>query len=255
MFTRPLLRPLMVAAFLCVPALSTATAGSPSPLPSSWTAASESPPSITDWGFNQSAPFLQAISFFAVVLLATAWAVKALVSMLRKDWPAFPALSYRGSLGLVLLWGLLFIIVLTMISGARELMTPGAWRKRGWTYKLSTDSALQKSPDQMRGALEQLRQALWQYAATHDGHFPPTDAADVDPHLWEIPGWPALRFLYVPNRQAESTGQLLAYAPELDDENRPVLLTNGLIGQMRTDDIRAALAKEPPNVHRYRSPR
>src|SRR5262245_41387486 len=108
MFTRPLLRPLTVAAFLCVPALSTATAGSPSPLPSSWTAASEPQPRVADWGFDQSAPFLQAISFFVVVLLATALAVKALVSMLRKDWPTFPALSYRGSLGLVLLWGLLF---------------------------------------------------------------------------------------------------------------------------------------------------
>jgi hypothetical protein len=232
-----------------------AIAGTPSPLPSSWTATSEPRPSVSDWGAERSAPFLQAISFSVVVLLATAWAVKALVGTLRKDWPALPALSYRGSLGLVVLWGLLFIIVLTMISGARELMTPGAWRKRGWTYKLSTDSAPQNSPDQMRRALEQLRQALWQYAATHDGDFPPADAAEVDPSLWEIPGWPALRFLYVPGRQAEKTGQLLAYPPELDDENRLVLLTNGLIGQMRTDDIRSALFRSPPDDHRRRTSR
>ena len=28
-------------------------------------------------------------------------------------------------------------IVLTMISGARELMTPGAWERNGVTYRLS----------------------------------------------------------------------------------------------------------------------
>ncbi|MEX2173364.1 MAG: hypothetical protein WD872_03320 [Pirellulaceae bacterium] len=40
---------------------------------------------------------------------------------------------------MVALWGLLFVIVLTMISGARELMTPGAWEKQGLTYKLRTE--------------------------------------------------------------------------------------------------------------------
>ena len=36
----------------------------------------------------------------------------------------------------VVLWGLLFMLVLTMISGARELLTPGAWEKKGATYQL-----------------------------------------------------------------------------------------------------------------------
>ncbi len=38
------------------------------------------------------------------------------------------------------LWGLLFLLILTMISGARELMTPGAWKKEGFTYKLKDDA-------------------------------------------------------------------------------------------------------------------
>jgi hypothetical protein len=33
----------------------------------------------------------------------------------------------------------LFLLVLTMISGARELMTPGAWEKKGFTYQLVRD--------------------------------------------------------------------------------------------------------------------
>ena len=43
------------------------------------------------------------------------------------------------ALGVVFLWGLLFVLVLTMISGARELMTPGAWEKKGLTYRLTDD--------------------------------------------------------------------------------------------------------------------
>ena len=36
-------------------------------------------------------------------------------------------------------WGSLFVLVLTMISGARELMTPGAWKKDGITYVLEDE--------------------------------------------------------------------------------------------------------------------
>lgn len=79
---------------------------------------------------------LNAISFFLVAILASGWAVKLIWNSLTKDFPKLPRISYLRSLGLVTLWGLLFVLVLTMISGARELMTPGAWRKKGLTYEL-----------------------------------------------------------------------------------------------------------------------
>jgi hypothetical protein len=129
-----------------------------------------------------------------------------------------------------------------MISGARELMTPGAWRKQGWTYKLADAATPASSPsDERRQALEKLRQALWQYAATHEGHFPPENDPAIDRSLWDIPGWPGLRFLNVPGRTAEDSGHLLVHAPELDGDERQVLLTNGLIGTMRTAEIRQAV--------------
>lgn len=110
----------------------------PAVLPSDWTQDS------TPWwaphaggGSTAVAPYLQAISFFLVALLLCAWAVKGLWNVLRKDLNWLPTLSYGRSLSLVVLWGLLFVVVLTMISGARELMTPGAWRKQGWTYRLA----------------------------------------------------------------------------------------------------------------------
>jgi hypothetical protein len=242
-------RPLCVIVFFLALSPRFALAGMPTMLPTHWTANSKQPGYSGEWA-TDAAPFLQAISFFVVVLLLAAWAVKGLWHVIRRDVAWLPALSYRRALGLVTLWGLLFIVVLTMISGARELMTPGAWRKQGWTYKLADSQASDvSSTDERRHALEQLRQALWHYAATHEGRFPPQEDAAIDAGLWKIPGFPGLRFLYVADRQADDAAGLLVFEPELDDENRLVLLTSGMIGQMRSAEIRAAL----PRVRRTRN--
>ena len=79
---------------------------------------------------------VSGISFFLVLLLLTAWGFRYLWNTLRRDFARLPYLSYRTSLAAVLLLGLLFNIVLLMIAGTRELMTPGAWEKSGITYKL-----------------------------------------------------------------------------------------------------------------------
>jgi hypothetical protein len=79
---------------------------------------------------------LQSISLFLVILLLCAWGVQALWNYLRRDFPRLPRMSYGRALAVMSLWGLIFVIVLTMISGARELLTPGAWEKDGMTYRL-----------------------------------------------------------------------------------------------------------------------
>src|SRR5262245_30276811 len=79
---------------------------------------------------------LQLISFFLTVFLVAALVIRGIWNALRSDFPRLPRLSYPKALGLVGLWGLLFLLVLTMISGARELMTPGAWKNDGLTYTL-----------------------------------------------------------------------------------------------------------------------
>src|SRR5262245_55160408 len=119
------------------------------------------------------------ISFFLVAFLASAFLVKLLWNYLRRDFPSLPRLGYGRALAGVFLWGLLFVIVLTMISGARELMTPGAWKKQGFTYKLADapDPSHDPSPATLRRQhLEQLRQALRHFAATHQGHSPSAGA-------------------------------------------------------------------------------
>jgi hypothetical protein len=228
-------------------AIASAHAGMPAPLPTNWTA--ENTPSWAQSGGTASSGAMalrvQAISFFLAVLLLSGWLVKGLWNFARRDFPRLPVLSYGRALGMVGLWGLSFVIVLTMISGARELMTPGAWRKQGWTYKLANASPPEATDGRAtrRRGLEQLRIAIWQYAATHEGRLPVASESTIEAVLWEIPGWPGLKFLTVPDRRAESTGRLFVFEPELDNDERLVLLTNGFIGTMRTAEIKQSLAE------------
>ena len=98
---------------------------------------------------------LSTISFFLLLVVLSAIGIRFLWNNLRRDFPKLSLLSFRGALTGVLLWGLVFVVVLTMISGARELMTPGAWVKNGLTYQ-SADQPQQT--DSERIAVEVARQ-------------------------------------------------------------------------------------------------
>jgi hypothetical protein len=230
----PLIRILLLALlFLGQP--SAATAGMPSPLP-------------TDverylvWRVNDSIlGRVQAISFFLLALLICTAVVRWLWNALQKDFPLLPRLSYGKALAGVLLWGLLFIIVLTMISGARELMTPGAWQKQGFTYKLTPQSgtASEPSPLELRKQqMERLRTALWHFAATHNGRFPSeSERALIPADRWTVPEVGGMRYLYVAGRSATEKPELLVFEPELDPEHRFVLQTDGEIVTLRSAQI------------------
>ncbi len=76
------------------------------------------------------------MSFFLFLLLLSAAIIQQIWNYLRGSFKRLPRLSYFKAVSLVALWGLLFIIVLAMISGGRELMTPGAWERNGVSYRL-----------------------------------------------------------------------------------------------------------------------
>lgn len=84
---------------------------------------------------------LETLSFFLGVFFLSAWGVQGLWNCLAKDFKLLPRITYGKALALVTLWGLVFVLVLTMISGARELMTPGAWERDGITSKLRQPSS------------------------------------------------------------------------------------------------------------------
>lgn len=83
---------------------------------------------------------LQSISFFLLGIGVATVGVMALWNLLARDFRLLPRITFVKALSLVVLWGLLFVLALTMISGARELMTPGAWRKSGATYSLQEEA-------------------------------------------------------------------------------------------------------------------
>jgi hypothetical protein len=192
---------------------------------------------------------VQTISFFLAGLLLSALLIKRLWNYLSRDFTFLPRLTYGKALGVVALWGLLFVLVLTMISGARELMTPGAWEKNGLTYRLARDDPPSYPADgleaERREQLERLRAALWDYARKHSGTLPAA-CSEVPPERWLVPGSSRERYRYVPGQAAEHGATPLAYEPELYDSRRLVLLTSGEIKAMETEELLKVLPAEGP---------
>jgi hypothetical protein len=194
---------------------------------------------------------LDVISFFLAGLFGSAAVVRWIWNSLRQDFPKLPQLSLRGAMGVVMLWGLLFILVLTMISGARELMTPDAWEPNGLTYRLTRQrpTSLQPQPSievskERREKFDRLRIALWEYAVKHDGQFPTEDARhEISAEAWELPNLVGLRYLYIPELKADAGDGIIAYEPGVYGPNRLVLLANGDIRQMSLPDIRQCLER------------
>jgi len=189
---------------------------------------------------------LRTISFFVLGFLIAACGFQKLWNYLQHDFTKLPRLTYGKALGLVFLWGLLFVVVLTMIAGARELMTPGAWKKQGYTYKLAApnEAAAANTDAARRQGLEKLRTALWQFAAMHQGKFPSRkEQLAIAAEVWEVPGTRA-RYHYVEGKSAGYAPSPLVYEPELDSERRLVLLVNGDIVPMSTADIEKTLKPE-----------
>jgi hypothetical protein len=202
---------------------------------------------------------IQTISFFFFGLLLSAKLIQWIWNSLGKDFTVLPRLSYTKALGVVTMWGLLFVLVLTMIAGARELMTPGAWEKHGKTYRLvqppePVPPSTEESSESVRFTkLESLRRALWEYADTHQGRFP-SERSDtsIPTDKWRLPEPSGLRYLYVGGLQAakqsppSSPSVPLAYEPEFYDSGRLVLFTDGHIQRMENGDLDRALRAEKP---------
>lgn len=193
---------------------------------------------------------VEAISFFLLVFFLTPFAVRWLWNGLAKDFPWMPKLGYASALGIVTLWGLVFVVVLTMISGARELMTPGAWKPQGWTYKLDAGNEPSPPPNPGEEKLREqklalLRAALWQYAEGHDKAFPPDrETTGVTPAVWETPDVSGLRYVYHAGLKPDQVpDRPLAYEPGTAGDERYVLFTSGAIKKLPLAELRKLLAE------------
>jgi len=191
---------------------------------------------------------VQTISFFLLGFLLSAWGIQAIWNRLSQDLPRLPRVGYLTALGVTTLWALLFILVLTMISGARELMTPGAWEKAGYTYRLKTAdrvSTADPTPPQLlaerQAKLETLRVALWGWAAQHGGNLPASiEAAGLHPGVWETPDAARFPYVYFGDRRLGEPAPLAA-EPEVFGAERLVLLADGRQQTMTSDALAEVL--------------
>jgi hypothetical protein len=185
----------------------------------------------------------EVISFFLLGLLLCAGAIRWVWNDLRKDFDALPRLSYARALGIIVLWGLLFVLVLTMISGARELMTPGAWEKKGLTYRLVPP---QPPPPPVEAeitaryeAISRLGEWLQNYAQAHQWAYPaPGQAGEIPEPLWSVPSPYGGRYVYVGSRPAG----LVAYEPATVGPDRLVLKVSGVIQWMPATELERELS-------------
>lgn len=190
---------------------------------------------------------LDVISFFLVVFLLCAGLTRWAWNVLATSFPTIPRIGFKQALALMLVSGLFLYVVLTMISGARELMTPGAWVKTGATYQLAPperdprpwlESARQR-------ALEQLRDALWSYAKTHEGKLPPHREGDhIDRPLWAGVHPRGEPYGFSPDATPGQGRRIVAYETEAYGAWRFVLTSDGIVSKVGAEELKSRLSSE-----------
>jgi hypothetical protein len=205
----------------------------------------------------------EAISFFLFILLLSAVAVRFLWNRAAKDFAFLPRLSFARALGIVVTWGLLVLVVLTMIAAAREMMTPGSWRKQGLLYSLDDKAAkaanaANVAADQpahdaatelrelRRKNLDDLKAALWKYAAGHNGKLPAKDDTDIPANLWEVPKSYGARYGYVAGLTTSQDSRIVVFEPAVHGDQRFVLRLDGRIELLSTEAIGQELQQVAP---------
>lgn len=186
---------------------------------------------------------IDALSFFLFTYLLISWVVKLIWNHLSKSFTSLPRLKYREALGVVFVSGLLFYVVLTMISGARELLTPGAWEKQGKGYRLREEEVVPMSKSQRRDALENLRDEIWEYAKANEGKLPGGPfSGDIDDDCWEF-GDGGI-YAMVSNVKIGTGREVLVYEPAAAGARRFVLLSDGTIEDWAEGNLKSELDKK-----------
>jgi hypothetical protein len=207
---------------------------------------------------------LQVISFFIVFSLVLAFIFQRCWNALSKDFTALPALTYKKSIAVIFVASLFCGLILTMISGARELMTPGAWEKEGTHYKL-------RSPEKKPGpwldlarqrSMENLRDALWTHASKHNNTLPDDlETSDLPPSSWRSPDKSGTPYHYMPRRDkkvsaspssteltaapaVDSGDYVLAFEPPIFGTERFVLFSTGQVLKMKTAELMARVSAD-----------
>lgn len=183
---------------------------------------------------------LDALSFFLFSYLVISWVVKGIWNQLGKSFESLPKLKFRQALGVVFVSGLLFYVVLTMISGARELLTPGAWEKQGSGYRLRGEEVASMSKAERRHAMVALKNAIWGYAKSSGGKAPSGPyGGEVEARLWNF-GETGM-YALVPGVKPGGGREVMVYEPSSAGGRRFVLLADGTIEDRAEGDLKREL--------------
>jgi hypothetical protein len=183
---------------------------------------------------------LEEISFFIFLLLACTFLFRFLWNYAVKGFDFLPKIKFVQAFCLALLFGLLMLLILAMISGIREVLTPEAWRRQGSSYRLNDPS---QEPARTR-SLEQLRGALFDYARANQGRFPAHDfVPEIPDKLWESPDQLGTHYIYFGGLATNDVHAMLAAEPVDFGDLRFVLMVSGEIQQVSSDQIKQALLK------------
>jgi len=184
----------------------------------------------------------EEISFFVMLLLGCALVFELLWNHAAKGFAFLPRIKFLQSLCLCLIFGLATLLILTMISGIREVLTPDAWRRQGSSYRLNDPA---QEPARLR-SLEHLRAALFDYARAHDGRFPPHDfVTEIPEKIWEAPDQLGTHYLYMGGLTTNDVTLIIAVEPKAFGELRFVLTAGGKI-EKRPDELIAERAVPLP---------
>lgn len=177
---------------------------------------------------------LEEISFLLFLLLGCAFFIKLLWNYAFKGFASIPRIKFLQAVAVSILFGLVMLLILTMISGIREVLTPGAWRHQGTSYKLNASA---QEPVRRR-SLEHLRVSLMSYAQAHDGKFPPTDfGGEISDKIWESPDEAGSHYIYRGGLTTLETNAVLAVEPAMFGEKRLVLFVSGKIEMLANPEI------------------
>ena len=194
----------------------------------------------------------QELSFFLFLLFSCILAFRFLWNSVAKDLSWMPSLGWRQATCLSLLLGVFMLLILTMISGIREVLTPEAWRKQGTAYRLNS---AEQEPVRKR-SIGQLRWALFSFADTNYGRFPKHDfTGEIADKLWEAADSERSRYIYFPGKEkapADSKNrELLVIEPPHFGSERFGILTTGEVRKFTTAEIHRLIGYTNEKGARY----
>lgn len=164
----------------------------------------------------------EELSFFVFAFLVCGFLVKLLWNYVAAGVAWAPQLTYGKALGALSLWGLVMVVVLSLVSGTRELMTPAAWEPNGTTHRLAKpkeESLVASQREERKSQIEKVRFALWDFAAKHQGQLPTMEQWNELPaetRACEPSG--TIQYRYEPGATLGSETKVIVFEPRWYDD-------------------------------------